>query len=132
MCVCGERERERERWVQVTLGVTLKSYTFFKSLDLSRSNGKKKHSLILIFLLGSHLLFRIYDIPYLSLKSKTGIHFLRSLFLLHCPYGYRPWIFGNVVPAYGVMNEQNPTFLCDLPIHYQYDTIMACSAIVDR
>ena len=30
------------------------------------------------------------------------------------------WIFGlhfilqgNVVPAYGVMNEQNPTFLCD-------------------
>ena len=27
------------RWVQVTPGVTLKSYTFFKSLDLNRSNG---------------------------------------------------------------------------------------------
>ena len=30
------------RWVQVTPGVTLKSYTFFKSLNLSRSNGPKK------------------------------------------------------------------------------------------
>ena len=30
------------RWVQVTTDVTLKSYTFFKPLDLSRSNGKKK------------------------------------------------------------------------------------------
>ena len=30
------------RWVQFTHGVTLKSYTFFKLLDLSRSNGKKK------------------------------------------------------------------------------------------
>ena len=30
-----ERERERER---VTLGVTLKNYTFFKPLDLSKSN----------------------------------------------------------------------------------------------
>ena len=30
------------RWVQVTPDVTLKSYTFFKLLDLSRSNGKKK------------------------------------------------------------------------------------------
>jgi len=29
------------RWVQVIPGVTLKSYTFFKPLDLSRSNGKK-------------------------------------------------------------------------------------------
>ena len=28
-----------ERWVQVTPGVTLKSYTFSKPLDLSRSNG---------------------------------------------------------------------------------------------
>ena len=35
-------EREREREVQVTSGVTLKSYTFFKSLDLSRSNAQKK------------------------------------------------------------------------------------------
>ena len=30
------------RWVQFTHGVTLKSYTFFKLLDLSRSNCKKK------------------------------------------------------------------------------------------
>ena len=30
------------RWVQVTLSVTLKSYTFFKPLNLNRSNGKKK------------------------------------------------------------------------------------------
>ena len=29
----------QSRWVQVTPGVTLKSYTFFKPLDLSRSNG---------------------------------------------------------------------------------------------
>ena len=29
------------RWVQVTPGVTLKSYTFFKLLDLSKSNDKK-------------------------------------------------------------------------------------------
>ena len=30
-----------KRWVQVTPGVTLKSYTFFKLLDLSKSNDKK-------------------------------------------------------------------------------------------
>ena len=30
------------RCVQVTPSVTLKSYTFFKPLDLSRSNGQKK------------------------------------------------------------------------------------------
>ena len=30
------------KWVQVTFGITLKSYTFFKPLDLSKSNGKKK------------------------------------------------------------------------------------------
>ena len=35
--------------VQVTPGVTLKSYTFFKPLDLSRSNGTKQSSLMLIF-----------------------------------------------------------------------------------
>ena len=40
------------RWVQVTYGVTLKPFS--KLLDLSRSNGKKKHSLILIFWLISH------------------------------------------------------------------------------
>ena len=31
------------RWVQVTHGVTLKSYTFSKPLDLSKSNGKKRY-----------------------------------------------------------------------------------------
>ena len=30
------------RCVQIAPSVTLKSYTFFKSLDLSRSNDKKK------------------------------------------------------------------------------------------
>ena len=30
------------KWVQVTPGVTLKSYIFFKPLDLSRPNGQKK------------------------------------------------------------------------------------------
>ena len=30
------------RCVQITPSVTLKSYTFFKSLDLGRSNDKKK------------------------------------------------------------------------------------------
>ena len=37
------------RWVQFTHDVTLKIYTFFKLLDLSRSNGKKRPSLMLIF-----------------------------------------------------------------------------------
>ena len=49
-----EKERERERLVQVTSGVILKSYTFFKLLNLSKSNGKKRPSLILIFWLGAH------------------------------------------------------------------------------
>ena len=56
--------RERERWVQVTPGVTLRSYTFFKPLDLSRSNGKKKslinaNILIRISLIIPHLLYFI-------------------------------------------------------------------------
>ena len=42
------------RWVQVTPGVTLKSYTFSKPLDLSRSNGQKRHSLMVIFRRGFH------------------------------------------------------------------------------
>ena len=33
----------------ITSCVTLKSYTFFMPLDLSRSNGQKKLSLMLIF-----------------------------------------------------------------------------------
>ena len=39
----------RERNVQVTPGITLKSYTFFKLLDLNRFNGKKNYLLMLIF-----------------------------------------------------------------------------------
>ena len=30
------------RWVQVTPGVTIKNYNFFKPLDLSRPNSQKK------------------------------------------------------------------------------------------
>ena len=52
------------RWVQVTPGVTIKSYTFFKPLDLSRSNSKKKslinaNILIRISLIIPHLLYFI-------------------------------------------------------------------------
>ena len=55
-----ERERERERWVQVTPNVILKSYTFFKSLDLSRFYGKKKT------LINVYILIRIsFNISYL-------------------------------------------------------------------
>ena len=43
------RRRRRRRWFQVTPGVTIKNYTFFKLLDLSRCNGKKRPSLMLIF-----------------------------------------------------------------------------------
>ena len=58
------------RWVQVTSGVTLKSYTFFKPLDLSKSNSKKKtlintNILIRIQLIIPHLLYL-----YLSLNPK--------------------------------------------------------------
>ena len=42
------------RWIQVTPGVTLKSYTFSKPLDFGRSNSQKIHLLILIFWLVSH------------------------------------------------------------------------------
>ena len=41
-------------WVQVTPGVILKSYTFSKPLDLSRFNGKKRLSSMVIFRLGFH------------------------------------------------------------------------------
>ena len=52
------------RWVQVTPGVTLNGYTFFKPLDLSRSNGQKKtlinaNILIRISLIMPHLLYFI-------------------------------------------------------------------------
>ena len=60
-----ERERKRKRWVQVTTCVTLKSYTFFKSLDLSRSNKKKKKTLInanILIQLIYYSLFNIFHI----------------------------------------------------------------------
>ena len=52
------------RWVQVTLGITLKSYTFFKLLDLSRPNGKKKKKKTLI---NAYILI---DLIYYSLFNK--------------------------------------------------------------
>ena len=75
-----------KRWVQVTPGVTLKRYTFFKPLDLSRSNGQKKTlinvniqikiSFIISYLWHSILISKIKD----SLLSL----FPPSLFHLHC------------------------------------------------
>ena len=79
------------RWVQVTPGVTLNGYTFFKPLDLSRSNGQKKtlinaNILIRISLIMPHLLYFIsiskpkknyYIWLFLSLR------FSLYLFLLH-------------------------------------------------
>ena len=47
------------RWVQVTLSVTLKSYTFFKPLDLSKSNGPKKT------LINTNILIDLIYYPYL-------------------------------------------------------------------
>ena len=62
------------RWVQVTPGVTLKGYTFFKPLDLNRSNGQKKtlinaNILIRISLIMPHLLYFIF----ISKPKKTII-----------------------------------------------------------
>ena len=70
------------RWVQVTPGVTLKSYTFFKSLDLSRSNGQKKtlinvNILIRILLIMPHLLYFIS----ISKPKKSVIFDCLSMFL---------------------------------------------------
>ena len=76
--------------VQVTPDVTLKSYTFFKPLDLSRSNGQKKtliniNILIRILLIMPHLLYFIS----ISKPKKTiifdslSLRFSLYLFLLH-------------------------------------------------
>ena len=70
-----------DRWVQVTPGVTLRSYTFFKPLDLSRSNGKKKslinaNILIRISLIIPHLLY------FISIsKPKTMLYLTLSLYV---------------------------------------------------
>ena len=78
---------ERERWVQVTPDVTLKGYTFFKPLDLSRSNGKKKilinaNILIRILLIMPHLLYFIS----ISKPKKSVISDSLSLSLLFSLY----------------------------------------------
>ena len=67
---------------KVTPGVTLKSYTFFKPLDLSRSNGKKKtliniNILIRILLIIPHLLYFIS----ISKPQKSVIFDCLSMFL---------------------------------------------------
>ena len=79
-----------QRQVQVTPGVTLKSYTFFKPLDLSRSNGKKKtlinaNILIRISLIIHHLLYFIsISRPKKSIIfDSLSLHFSLYLFLLH-------------------------------------------------
>ena len=84
------------RWVQVTPGVTLQSYTFFKPLDLSRSNGQKNtlinaKILIRISLIIHHLLYfisisKLKKLLYLtlSLSLSLSLRFSLYLFLLHC------------------------------------------------
>ena len=80
------------RWVQYTLGVTLKSYTFFKPLDLSRSNGQKKTIINTNILIKISLIFppSLYFISISKPKKNIYIYltlFLRFslyLFLLHC------------------------------------------------
>ena len=66
------------RWVQVTPSVILKSYTFFKPLDLIRFNGKKKtfinaNILIRISLIIPNLLYFISVKTRFGLNPKTGM-----------------------------------------------------------
>ena len=69
------------RWVQVTLGVTLKSYAFFKPLDLNRSNGQKKT------LINANILIRVsLNIPHLLYfisisKPKKVLYLTLSLYV---------------------------------------------------
>ena len=49
------------RWVQVTSGVTLKSYTFFKPLDLSKSNDQKKTLISTKYLINYPLFIAIHS-----------------------------------------------------------------------
>ena len=82
-------------WVQVTPGVTLKNYTFFKSLDLSKSNGKKKTlinaniptsiSLIIPCLLHSIRISTPNKRIHLTLSLSTfGVHAFVSPFVSVC------------------------------------------------
>ena len=59
------------RWIQVTPGVTLKSYTFFKPLDLSKSNGPKK-TIINVNILNVNILI---DLIYYSLFNTFYTYF---------------------------------------------------------
>ena len=52
------------RWVQVIPGVILKSYTFFKSLDLNRSNGNKKKKLIIANILINLIYYFLFNTFY--------------------------------------------------------------------
>ena len=77
-----------KRWVQVTPGVTLQSYTFFKPLDLSRSNGQKNtpinaNILIKISLIISHLLYFISISKPKKKRLHLNLYIFLYLFLLH-------------------------------------------------
>ena len=63
------------RQVQVTPSVTLKSYTFSKPLDLSRSNIKKNALINADILIRISFIILIYNISYLSLIPTIGIFF---------------------------------------------------------
>ena len=71
------------RWVQITSSVTLKSYTFFKPLNLSISNGQKNTLINADILTRISFIILIYNISYLSLIPKIGIFF--SLLSLSYP-----------------------------------------------
>ena len=70
------------------------SYTFFKPLDLSRSNGQKNtlinaKILIRISLIIHHLLYfisisKLKKLLYLTLSLSLSLRFSLCLFLLHC------------------------------------------------
>ena len=81
------------RWVQVTPSVTLKSYTFSKPLDLSRSNSKKNALINANIMIKISFIILIYNIPYLSLIPKIGIFSLCSLILIHYMFLSPPLLF---------------------------------------
>ena len=74
-----------KRWVQVTSGVTLKSYTFFKPLDLNRSNGQKKTLINTIILISISLiiLYLLHSIPISKPKKNTKKYTYLSNFFSH-------------------------------------------------
>ena len=115
-----------KRWVQVTPGVTLQSYTFFKPLDLSRSNGQKNtpinaNILIKISLIISHLLYFIsISKPKKKKVTFESLHFSLSfspppLFHLH----ERQWL-DSKTQFFQLSSPNNSslsihTFLTNLP-----------------